>query len=29
MAEDNTWKQKTLQPRFLEKTAPSYHAVIE
>lgn len=29
MAEDNTWKQKTLQPRFLEKTAPSYHAVID
>ena len=29
MAEDNTWKQKTLQPRLLEETDPSYHAVID
>lgn len=29
MAEDNTWKQKTLQPLLLEETDPSYHAVID
>lgn len=29
MAENNTWKQKTLQPRLLEKTDPSYQAVID